>query len=471
ALQVNSYNEDFEAMSKKVRKADFDKLENERRFEEEQKMHQLFLKHNRTLQSTNKRLRNDLTEQRTANSYGNAEKEKLEREYNELLNKSKQFQRTAHFLNSERNKHLVKQRKWEQQYRDLQIQIKSKQRIQDELERVRKDRKLDNMSADFQLAYYSQQVKHLYKTKNAEEIVRAGRLPQILKDLESETSRNRVNLIHKIAEIGPTATLAITPLIKRLGDFSLNVRLAAIGALRAIGPNASVALTSLKKLYKNCESDPLEFEKSEIDQLRLSILRSYGDFGFQALRAVPELEAALEHDSPEYVLAALESLTKLAPISDWESERTRTIRKTLRREIISLDFADTPIEDALGFIGQHIGLKIEFSEEFKHVIKSKNPMVNLRLRLISVQDALRLVLSSHGDLGFKVILGRLSVFQKDEKATAQNFQRKDEDSLPLLKKRALKSIQELAKSSNKALVKKAQESLKRINNEKKSNDD
>lgn len=355
----------------------------------------------------------------------------------------------------------LKQAKNQSELEQLRPMAKLKQRLDSEVKRLRAQNKALRERGEFELRYFEQQLLILHGRRSAEDIARAGRLPELLRKLDTEMSSRRVPIIDEIAKIGPSATYAITPLIKRLKD-SLQVRLAAIAALQSIGPVADKAVAPLRQLYQGCEDDPFEFEAHEIDRLRESILKAFGDFGPAAFAALPELRAGLRSDKPGYRRAALQSLTKLATRKKLREGQEQAIRQSLRGGSISLDFDEVSMEDALQYIGEFTGVKIVSSRAFRESVKNRQPKISLRLKLISVSNALKLVIGSHERAEFKVSGGRIVVFRAGESLKTVEAQLGNEEGASGFRESVIKLLKTMKPDSEGDFAKELEESLKKI---------
>lgn len=353
----------------------------------------------------------------------------------------------------------------QKQLLDAKYADKKLRRLHNEIEDLSKRLRESQRDAEFQLLHYENQVRQLCGKKTADEIARAGRLPQTLARMKRESS-DRIRMMEEIAKVGPTATIAITPLVgflTGLDDLRLEVRLAAIGALGAIGPNARVAVPKLKQIYDGCEMDALGLEAPEVDQVRTRILATYGEFGRSALVVVPELEKALNHPKLNYCEAALKSLASIAVLKETATaERSKMVRSLLLREKISLSFYSKPFEESLGFLGRRVGLKIYLSSKAKTVIKVNEAEVYLRLSAISVKNALDLVVGSQDSLRLKIYRGEVVIYQKDEileKCPLGILSNKEAEEW---KARALKAISDKAQGKDSVRAALAQKYLERV---------
>lgn len=88
-----------------------------------------------------------------------------------------------------------------------------------------------------------------------------------------------------------------------------------------------------------------------------------------------------------------------------ESEDTLEIRSRLESQQVSLNFDQTPFNEAVDFLREITGLNYVVSREAQDLIDGESVEVSLRLKNISLQNALNLILAAHEDLTWKIANG------------------------------------------------------------------
>lgn len=452
----SSWQQDHERLAK----ADLELLQKEESLEQSRLANTQLLLKSGEVYKKEREMRRLLQVERSRAVLVKAERDALETERQALKNSVQSLELRRRELNLALGRSELKQAKNQRELERLRPVLYQQKRIENELKTLRAQSKALREREEFELRYFEQQLLFLHGRRSAEELVRAGRLPQLLRKLDSEMSSSRVTVLEEIAKIGPSASFAINPLLKRLSESSLSLRIAVIEALQAMGPAADFAVLSLRSLYENCEKDPLEFESNEIDRLRLSILRALGHFGIRALLSTHHFEAALKHKNPDYARAALESMTKLACRTELVDEQNKRLRQALRRELVSVDFNKTPMKAAFQEALQPIGCPMQWSPKFRAYLENDRPELYLRLKNISVQNALQLIIANHGAAEIKIANGHLLVLVKGEKLPSPY----NSPSIhKVFQEKAIALIEQFQrKSKDESLVTAAQESLARI---------
>jgi tetratricopeptide (TPR) repeat protein len=93
-------------------------------------------------------------------------------------------------------------------------------------------------------------------------------------------------------------------------------------------------------------------------------------------------------------------IAELLSRQDGETEQTIQIRNRLDSQTITLNFVETPFEDAIDFLRQLSGLNYVLTAEAQDV--AEDVTVSLRLRDISLRNALNLTLASDDSLSWRI---------------------------------------------------------------------
>jgi len=93
---------------------------------------------------------------------------------------------------------------------------------------------------------------------------------------------------------------------------------------------------------------------------------------------------------------------KLQTAREAEAARSAPVLEELESTVISLDFDAVPMDQALAFLRDTTQLNYVVSPKARTLITEEDLTVSLRLKDISLNNALKLILSSHDDLGFRV---------------------------------------------------------------------
>jgi len=92
-----------------------------------------------------------------------------------------------------------------------------------------------------------------------------------------------------------------------------------------------------------------------------------------------------------------------------ESEQTLAINRRLEAQQITLNFDETPFEEAVNFLRDITGLNYVLSADAQDLVDNEQVMVSLRLRDITLKNALNLILASHEALSWRIEDGVIKI--------------------------------------------------------------
>lgn len=95
-------------------------------------------------------------------------------------------------------------------------------------------------------------------------------------------------------------------------------------------------------------------------------------------------------------------------------EEERALRQVLQSRQVSLDFDQTPFMDCLDFLRDVTQLNFVVSAEARDLIEGETLTVTLRLRGITLDSALRLILASHDELTYRLERGLIKVHTRGD---------------------------------------------------------
>ena len=130
---------------------------------------------------------------------------------------------------------------------------------------------------------------------------------------------------------------------------------------------------------------------------------------YQDLFRFPDNELWAEISARDVPLA--ERLTR----QSGESEETIKINRRLDTQPVSINFDQTPFEDAINFLRDITGLNYVLTKEAKDLVEGENVTVTLKLRDITLRHALRLILATNENLNWRIEDGVIKIGTTAEK--------------------------------------------------------
>ena len=97
-----------------------------------------------------------------------------------------------------------------------------------------------------------------------------------------------------------------------------------------------------------------------------------------------------------------------------ELARNRPVQERLRSQNVSLNFDETPFAEAVDFLRDITGLNYVISREARDLIQNEELKVSLRLKEISLQNAIKLILASHESLEWRIREGVVLISTADD---------------------------------------------------------
>ncbi len=178
----------------------------------------------------------------------------------------------------------------------------------------------------------------------------------------------------------------------------------------------------LRQQPTNGEAERLRRTATE-EQLRNDRLEAYRDkvenwrrqFEWVEAAAVPYQQIFRFPDREEW----LEIVARDLPIAellqrDQDSEDVIEIKNRLESQQITLNFDQTPFNEAIDFLRDITGLNYVVSREAQDLIDGEQVEVSLRLRNISLKNALALMLASHESLRWRIENGVIKIGTEDD---------------------------------------------------------
>lgn len=98
------------------------------------------------------------------------------------------------------------------------------------------------------------------------------------------------------------------------------------------------------------------------------------------------------------------------------SEEVAEINRRLESQPITLNFDQTPFDEAINFLRDITGLNYVLSREAADIVENEQVTVSLRLRNIKLKNALNLILASHESLTYRIESGVIKIGTKTDQA-------------------------------------------------------
>lgn len=123
---------------------------------------------------------------------------------------------------------------------------------------------------------------------------------------------------------------------------------------------------------------------------------------YQAIFRFPDRDAWMEIVNRDLPITQLLAQQK-------ESGASLEINRKLDSQQISLNFDGTPFNEAIDFLRDITGLNYVISKDAKDLIENESVQVSLRLKNISLKNALNLILASHENLKWRIDNGVIKI--------------------------------------------------------------
>lgn len=130
---------------------------------------------------------------------------------------------------------------------------------------------------------------------------------------------------------------------------------------------------------------------------------------FQKILDFPSRERWLEIESRDLPITELLSRQR-------DTEDTIKTKDRLESQKISLNFEGTDFNEAIDFLRDITGLNYVITRQAKDLIAGESVTVSLRLKEISLQNALKLILASHESLNWRIEDGVIKIGTQEDRA-------------------------------------------------------
>lgn len=130
---------------------------------------------------------------------------------------------------------------------------------------------------------------------------------------------------------------------------------------------------------------------------------------YQQIFQFPSKDEWLEISARDVPLSELIARRKGGP-----TEEVLEINRRLDTQQITLNFEQTPFDEAINFLRDITGLNYVLSGDAQDLVENESVTVSLRLRNITLKNALNLILASHETLTFRIESGVIKIGTKSD---------------------------------------------------------
>lgn len=159
----------------------------------------------------------------------------------------------------------------------------------------------------------------------------------------------------------------------------------------------------LRRKVQNHYRDQVEHWRRQLEAINASSIP------YQELFRFPTAEQWAEISARDVPLA--ERLTRRAG----ESEDTIKINRRLDSQPVDVNFDQTPFDDAITFLRDITGLNYVLTKEARELVEGESVTVTLKLRGITLRQALRLILATNEQLTWRIEDGVIKIGTTAEK--------------------------------------------------------
>ncbi|RMG19022.1 MAG: hypothetical protein D6731_00715 [Planctomycetota bacterium] len=164
-------------------------------------------------------------------------------------------------------------------------------------------------------------------------------------------------------------------------------------------------------------------ERAENEELRAQRVRDYRDRVEAWRRQIEWVEESTIPYQQIFRFPSREEWMEISnrrlPISELlarqeQSEDTLEINRKLESQEISLNFAETPFDEAIDFLRDITGLNYVISSEARDLIENEEVTVNVRVSNVTLKNALNLILSSNESLSYRIQDGVIKIGTEED---------------------------------------------------------